>query len=71
MPLPMTYIEIVEDLTARIRSGEYPPGSKLPSYNELKDLYSVSFATIARVMSILRDRGAIIGAPGRGTFVPD
>ncbi|MEU8003072.1 winged helix-turn-helix domain-containing protein [Catellatospora sp. NPDC049111] len=71
MPVPMSYTEIAADLTARIRAGEYPAGSKLPSYNELATLYSVHFATIARVMALLRDRGVVVGSPGRGTFVPD
>jgi DNA-binding GntR family transcriptional regulator len=34
-------------------------------------LYSVSRATIAIVIRLLRDRGVIVGIPGRGTFVPE
>ncbi|MEV0459575.1 winged helix-turn-helix domain-containing protein [Catellatospora methionotrophica] len=71
MPVPMSYTQIADDLADRIKSGEYPPGSKLPSYNELSTLYSVHFGTIARVIALLRDRGVVIGSPGRGTFVPD
>lgn len=71
MPLPMSYLKIAEDLTARIKSGEYPAGSQLPTYNELADLYSVSFSTITRVIGVLRLTGVVVGVPGRGTFVPE
>lgn len=72
MPLPKTSAQIVEDLTARIQSGEYPPGSQLPSYAQLKEMYEpVSVATIARVIRDLRMRGTVVGIPGRGVFVPE
>lgn len=69
MPIPMSSAEIVEDLTDRIYDGEYPPDTKLPSYRELGDLYRVSFSTIAKVILVLRERGLVVGAPGRGVYV--
>lgn len=69
--IPMSSEQIVDDLTARIRGGEYPPGTQLPTYQSLSDLYDVSPATIAIVMRILRERGVVIGVRGRGTFVPE
>lgn len=62
---------IVADLTDRIRRGEYKPGVQLPTYQVLADLYNVSTGTIARVMIVLRERGVVVGVPGRGTFVPE
>jgi GntR family transcriptional regulator len=67
----MTSTQIAADLTERIKSGEYPPGSQLPTYAALASLYSVSEGTIAGVMRLLRDRGVVVGIPGRGTFVPE
>ena len=67
--IPMSSEQIVEDLTARITAGEWAPGQQLPTYNELAKLYSVGFGTIARVILILRERGVVVGVPGRGTFV--
>jgi GntR family transcriptional regulator len=68
--LPMTSAQIVEDLSARIASGEYgPPGTQLPTYHELARLYSVGFTTIAGIVRILRDRGVVVGISGRGTYV--
>lgn len=70
-PRPMTYREIADDLGQRIASGEYPPGSKLPSTTELATLYSVNRSTIVRAMGLLHDRGVVVGAAGRGVYVPD
>jgi GntR family transcriptional regulator len=69
--IPLAYAEIAEDLAARIRSGEYQPGDKLPSYKGIGELYSVLFSTAARAVALLRDRGLVVGAPGRGVFVAD
>jgi DNA-binding GntR family transcriptional regulator len=63
--------QIAADLTERIKRGEYKPGEQLPTYRSLGDLYNVSFSTVARVMTLLRERGVVVGVPGRGTFVPD
>ena len=71
MPIPPSSREIADDLSARIRSGEYPPGSKLPTLRELAALYSVSVSTIQRALDRVDERGLIISSQGRGTFVVD
>jgi len=71
MPLRMTYREIVEDLATRITAGEYPPGSELPTYRQLAELYSVGVTTAARVYSILSDRGLVVGQTGRRMYVAE
>lgn len=71
MAIPMSAGQIADDLTDRIRSGEYPAGSQLPTYRELMRLYSVGYTTIATVIGLLRDRGVVVGVPGRGTYVPE
>lgn len=63
--------EIAADIRDRIRSGEYPPGTQLPSYADLAGMYSVNRSTILRAMIELRATGDVRGEPGRGTFVPD
>jgi DNA-binding GntR family transcriptional regulator len=67
----LTYREIADDLAARIRSGEYPPGAALPSYSKLADLYSVSVSTAQRAVALLHDRGLIIGEKGVGLYVAE
>jgi GntR family transcriptional regulator len=71
VPVPMSYRQIADDLEARIRAGEYPPGAELPSYAELAKLYSVSRATATRAYGLLHDRGLVVGSPGRGVYVAE
>ncbi|SCF21811.1 regulatory protein, gntR family [Micromonospora viridifaciens] len=70
-PIPLSYSDIAADISSKIESGEYEPGAKLPSYSQLADLYAVSFSTAARAIALLRDRGVVVGSPGRGVFVAD
>ncbi len=67
----MTSQQIADDLADRIESGEYAPHTKLPSKQELADLYSVSTGTIAYVQRLLRDRGLTYGIPGAGVYIED
>ncbi len=71
MPVPMSSDEIVADLAERIRSGQYMPGTRLPGYRQLMDLYDVSYTTVHSIVTRLKDRGLLVGRPGRGLFVPD
>lgn len=68
---PAPYRRIANELTEKIRSGEYPPGAKLPSTRELADMYGVSTVTASRAVSILHDRDLVIGHPGRGVYVSE
>lgn len=68
-PQRQTYRQIADDLTERIRSGEYPPGAELPSANKLAELYGVHRNTAQQAMALLRDRGLTVGVQGRATYV--
>ncbi|HYN95826.1 MAG TPA: winged helix-turn-helix domain-containing protein [Pilimelia sp.] len=69
MTIPLDYRGIADDVASRIASGEYPPGTKIPSYSQLADLYSVSVSTAQRAVIVLRERGLVVGAQGRGVYV--
>jgi GntR family transcriptional regulator len=71
MPRHMTFRQIADDIAARIGTGEYSPSSKIPSYQQLANLYSVSISTAQRAILILQERGMVYGEPGRGVFVRD
>ncbi len=71
VPVPLSYREIADDITDRIRSGEYPPGERIPSYSQLAEIYSVSVSTAQRGVGLLQDRRLVVGAQGRGLFVAD
>ena len=70
MPRRLTAPQIADDLTARIKAGEYKPGERLPSYAELATLYSVSVTTAQRVYIQLKAARTVESEPGRGHFVP-
>jgi DNA-binding GntR family transcriptional regulator len=70
-PFRAEYLRIVDDLTARIRSGELAPGTKLPTKRQLADHYDVGTTTIDVVMALLRNEGWVRGHQGRGVFVAD
>jgi GntR family transcriptional regulator len=70
--VPLNAGQITRDLTDRIAAGEYgEPGSQLPTYAALAGLYSVSESTVTKVIGLLRERGVVVGVPGRGTFVAE
>ena len=64
------YRQIAEDLRRRIESGEFVPGSKLPTELELREHYdNASRNTIRDAIGWLSNRGLVVARPGRGTFV--
>jgi GntR family transcriptional regulator len=69
MRRPPTYRELAEDLHQRIETGEYATDEQIPSYRRLAELYGVSVSTVQRALSLLRDRGVVVGQPGRGVYV--
>ncbi|WP_123606562.1 winged helix-turn-helix domain-containing protein [Micromonospora sp. Llam0] len=68
---PANYRRIADELTAKIKSGELPPGAKLPSTAQLADQYDVSPATVYRAVSLLHDRALVVGHSGRGVYVAE
>lgn len=63
------YAQVIQAIRARIESGEYPPGSKLPSETELVAEWGVSRSTIVRALQTLALTGWIVREHGRGSFV--
>lgn len=69
MPYQHAYQRIVSDVVAKIESGEWPPGTKLPSSRELQEQYTVSHMVVRTAVTILRDRGLVESVSGKGVFV--
>jgi DNA-binding GntR family transcriptional regulator len=65
------YERIAGDLRARIRSGEYAPGSRLPSKSELKAAHGVSDGPVNEAVKVLRGEGLVESRQGSGLFVCD
>lgn len=56
-------------LRARIDSGEWPPGTLLPSQPRLRHEYAIGKATLLKAMGDLLDAGLVDVEPGIGTRV--
>lgn len=61
--------EIVEQLTRRIISGEWPPGSAIPSLRVFSAQLGVSTLTVGQAIRTLQERGLVETRHGAGTFV--
>jgi len=66
---PPKYAQVIGELRRRIESGEYPPGSLLPSEHQLSDEFSIARPTVVRALRVLRADGWIETQQGKGSFV--
>ena len=62
-----TYVQVADDIQRRISEGEIT--AKLPSERSFADEYGVAYTTVRHAMAVLRERGIVLTAHGRGTFV--
>jgi GntR family transcriptional regulator len=63
------YHQLYEILRAKIVSGDWPPGTRLPAESELQQSYQVSQITVRQALDNLVTDGLIFRERGRGTFV--
>ncbi len=68
--LPL-YQQIKEEIARRVHSGQWAPGRKLPSENELVASLRVSRMTIHRALRELTRDGVLVRVHGVGTFVAE
>ena len=61
--------QILDIMIEKIRGGEYPPDSPLPTENQVSAEYKVSRATIRSAFDRLEAMGLIYRRQGVGTFV--
>jgi DNA-binding FadR family transcriptional regulator len=61
--------KIAVDLTARIESGEWADGYRLPPERALAAEHGLARNTLRRALDELEERGLIVRQVGRGTFV--
>ncbi|WP_409342842.1 GntR family transcriptional regulator [Paenibacillus sp. MBLB4367] len=64
-------MDIMDRLIADIQSGKYEADDKLPSENELADLYRVPRITARKAYERLQELGYIYSKQGKGSFVKD
>jgi GntR family transcriptional regulator len=63
------YYQLKEILEKRIQSGEFQPGDKFLTDDELCQEYGLSRGTVRRSMEMLTGSGLLRREQGRGTFV--
>lgn len=67
-PQPL-YVQIKETLKKQILDGHYVPHERLPSENELMQLFGVSRITVRQALRDLYNEKLVFSAQGKGTFV--
>ena len=63
------YYQIVEEITARIFDGRYPPGGKIPSVREIAEEASVNPNTVQRAFAELESSRLIVTQRTSGRVV--
>jgi GntR family transcriptional regulator len=66
--LPL-HAKLREELTGRVRSGEWTPAEPIPPESALASFYGVSVGTVRRVLGELVDQGLLERRQGDGTYV--
>lgn len=72
-PLPggigYVYAQVADDLAARIKAGEFPPGTRLPGRERIAAEYGVGEMTARRAVEELEARGMVRRDRARGALV--
>jgi DNA-binding transcriptional MocR family regulator len=64
-----TYLEVSRNLEEQVRSGHYPPGSRLPPQRDLAVELGINVSTVSRAYKELQARGLIVASKRRGSIV--
>jgi DNA-binding GntR family transcriptional regulator len=65
------YERVANDLRQKIRTGALAAGERLPTKNQLAEIYSVGGSAVDTAMLLLRTEGYVIGHQGKGRFVAE
>lgn len=63
------YKQLKQTLTDKIKNGDWPTGTKIPTEEELCDQYEVSRITVRQALGEMSNEGIVVRKQGRGTFV--
>jgi GntR family transcriptional regulator len=67
-PIPL-YHQLADILMTGIRSGDYPPGARIPSEPRLAREYGIGRPTVRQAIDVLVRRRLLIRRRGSGTYV--
>ncbi len=68
-PKPFKYILLYEQLRDSIKTGQYGPGDKLPSEQELSRRSGLNYHTVRKSLKLLEADGLLTRRVGTGSFV--
>ena len=61
--------QLADALKVEIEAGTYPPGSKIPSYRQLRDAHHVALNTAQAAIRLLAAEGLVEIRPAQGAYV--
>lgn len=67
-PVPL-YYQLADILMNKIRSGEYPPGARIPSEHQLAATYGIGRPTARQATDLLVRKRILMRRRGSGTYV--
>ena len=70
VPIPL-YYQLKEMIKKKIESGEFKPGDRLPTEQELCEMFSISRTPVRQALTELTHEGILYRRPGLGTFISD
>jgi GntR family transcriptional regulator len=65
------YYQIKQTIRAWLMNKDFKPGQKIPSENELSQMFAVSKMTVRQAINQLVQEGLLISKKGSGTFVSE
>ena len=65
------YRQISGIIKRGIRSGQYPPNTRISTESEVVETYEVARSTARRAIAALRKEGPVYTAAARGTYVTE
>lgn len=63
------YLQLREVVRSKIEEGEYPPGTAIPSENELAETYGINRLTVRNAIDALVHEGLLKRVRGKGVYV--
>ena len=63
------YLQLREVIRGKIESGEYPPGTAIPSEHTLAETYGIHRLSVRSAISALIYEGLLKSVQGKGVFV--
>jgi GntR family transcriptional regulator len=63
--------QLADLIRARIESGEYPPGGRIPSVISLSQEHDLAPGTVRKALTQLQREGLVESRTGWGTFVTE